>query len=372
MTAICQGNIYTIYNNILKTYDRLPAQFYTVRFSKGNGFFLEHTSDLEIKEGKVYGVHDAKCDKVLATFQKFARNLGTILSGDKGIGKSLFAKQLSIKAIERGYPVIIVDRYIPGIASYIADIEQECLILFDEFDKTFGEIQAENGMAQPQTELLTLFDGLTNGKKLFVITCNNLHKINEFLVNRPGRFHYHFRFEYPSPEEIKEYMQDKLPESVWGEIDKVIAFSKKAKLNYDCLRAIVFEISLGLTFKEAIVDLNIVNTEHVAYNVVLYYDNGVLVENSSCYVDVFNGRNQSCWLSSDGISCVKVVFNTAHMSLDTTTGKMVIPAGKLKLEYYCPEEEEQEDKSLIESLKSSKPLYLTIERAAGQGIHYAL
>ncbi len=372
MTAICQGNIYTIYNNALKTYDQLPAKFYTVRFSKETGFCLEHTSALEIKEKKIYGVHDTKCNKVLTTFKNFTRNLGAILSGDKGIGKSLFAKLLSIKAIEMGYPVIIVDRYIPGIASYIDRIEQECVVIFDEFDKTFGEIQAEGGMAQPQTELLTLFDGLTNGKKLFVITCNSLQKINEFLVNRPGRFHYHFRFEYPTSEEIQEYMKDKLPENMWGEIDKVIAFSKKVKLNYDCLRAIVLELSSGLTFKEAIVDLNIVNTEHVSYNVVLHYENGITVENSSCYMDVFNCQNQSCWLGCNGTTCVRVVFNTANMKWDATTGKIMVEADKLKLDYYSPDEEEKDEQMLIESVKSSKPLYLTIERRTGQGIHYAL
>ena len=38
--------------------------------------------------------------------------------------------------------------------------------MFDEFDKTFGNIKAADGMANPQTELLTLFDGLAQGKKV--------------------------------------------------------------------------------------------------------------------------------------------------------------------------------------------------------------
>lgn len=43
------------------------------------------------------------------------------------------------------------------------------MILFDEFDKTFGSIKAADGMADPQTEMLTLFDGLSQGKKMFVM-----------------------------------------------------------------------------------------------------------------------------------------------------------------------------------------------------------
>ena len=57
------------------------------------------------------------------------------------------------------------------------EIEQEVMILFDEFDKTFGSIKAADGMADPQTEMLTLFDGLSQGKKMFVITANRQHKI---------------------------------------------------------------------------------------------------------------------------------------------------------------------------------------------------
>ena len=72
----------------------------------------------------------------------------------------------------------------------------------------------------PQSGLLSLFDGTSQGKKLFIITCNSLSKLNDYLVNRPGRFHYHFRFEYPSSEEIMEYLTDKLGSQYISEIQK--------------------------------------------------------------------------------------------------------------------------------------------------------
>ena len=40
-----------------------------------------------------------KVKKVLHAFERFQRSLGTILSGDKGIGKSVFAKLLCQKDI---------------------------------------------------------------------------------------------------------------------------------------------------------------------------------------------------------------------------------------------------------------------------------
>ena len=64
----------------------------------------------------------SKVAKVLKAFPKAEKNLGVILSGNKGIGKSLFAKTLAVEATKVGLPVIIVDTYIPGIASFIEEI----------------------------------------------------------------------------------------------------------------------------------------------------------------------------------------------------------------------------------------------------------
>ena len=135
MKAISTGNVYRIYDDTLKTYDKLPAQPYVVRFAMHTGFYLERYSDIEITEDKIYGVHPEKVLKVLDSFSRYNRSLGVILSGDKGIGKSLFAKLLAIEAMKKGLPLIIVDRHIGGIASYLESIEQEVMVLFDEFDK---------------------------------------------------------------------------------------------------------------------------------------------------------------------------------------------------------------------------------------------
>ena len=141
MKTIQIGNRFEIYSDDLQTHDFLPPQTYVVRFDKMSGFYLELHTPLAVDE-KVYGIHQQKVDKVLCAFGKFNRNLGVILSGKKGIGKSIFARMLGIEAVNRGIPVIIVEQYIPGIASYIESIEQEVMILFDEFDKTFSNIKA--------------------------------------------------------------------------------------------------------------------------------------------------------------------------------------------------------------------------------------
>lgn len=256
MKIINTDSIYRIYPDNLKTYDSLPVGVYRACFSKMEGFFLEKQPDVEVKE-KIYGKHEEKVNKILRSFDKFERNLGVIFSGNKGIGKSVAAKLLAKHANEKGLPVILINEYLPGVSDLLNDIEQEVVVIFDEFDKTYSS-RGDDGNDK-QTEFLSLLDGFGRGKKLYVVTCNNLNRLNDFLVNRPGRFHYHIVFGYPTEDEIKEYLHDKVDAKYHGEITKVIGFSKGVELNYDCLRAIAFELNSGIPFEDAISDINIVN-----------------------------------------------------------------------------------------------------------------
>lgn len=148
-----------LYGNDMKAYDKIPAGTYDIHCSEMTGFYLSRRPDMVINE-KVYGVQSGKVAKVLNSFKVFNRNLGVILSGNKGIGKSLTAKMIAIEAAKQGYPVILANRYIGGIANFIESIDQEVMILFDEFDKTFKSRDNES----PQDTMLSLFDGTSAGK----------------------------------------------------------------------------------------------------------------------------------------------------------------------------------------------------------------
>lgn len=280
MKAIQNGNRFNIYDDSMKTYDNLPAQTYNLCFDQKTGFYLEKFADVKVNEN-VYGCHEEKVNKVLKSFNMFTRSLGVILSGDKGIGKSLFSKLLGQKAIEKGIPLILCNNYYPGIADYVNSISQEVMILFDEFDKTFPS--KKDMCPNPQTEMLTVFDGVSMNKKLFVITCNRLYDLNEFLLNRVGRFHYHFRFEYPTDKEIKIYLEDHLDEQYYAEIENVIKFSHRVELNYDSLRGIAFELNCGSTFSEAIQDLNILDVDNpnsCGYSFAVHCEDGTVIKDS--------------------------------------------------------------------------------------------
>lgn len=363
MKIVNTGNLYRIYSDDLKTYEQLPANTYLVNFSQMSGFYLELYPNISVTE-KIYGVHEEKVSKILNSFSLFERNLGVILSGDKGIGKSICAKLLSQRSVEAGYPTIIVNTYVPGIADYLTSITQEVVILFDEFDKTFGAKED----SRPQEEMLTLFDGLSQGKKMFVITCNEIHRLNEFLVNRPGRFHYHLRFDYPTPEEITEYLQDKLPEVAYPEISKVVDFSAKVKINYDCLRAIAFELSRGDTFENAIKDLNIVNVDREYYKITAYFADGSKTGSRDDCVDLFANEARETWLRYNRNFSIDITYNPADAKYSDKLFCSVIMGTDVTIDWdYDGDSVSKEE---VAAMENKKLAYITLEKKYDKPLHY--
>lgn len=376
MKVVNTGNTYQIYDNTLLTYDALPAQAYIVRFSKNMGFFLEKSNDIEVKESKIYGIHETKANKVITSYNVFNKNLGVILSGDKGIGKSLFARILAQKAIDNNLPVIIVNQYIAGIADFIESISQSVMILFDEFDKTFNAgSNKENTAADPQTSMLSLFDGVSTGKKLFVITCNETRKLNEYIVNRPGRFHYHFRFDYPAAEEITMYLQDKVDSKYHDEIANVVMFSKKVNLNFDCLRAIAFELNLGIPFKEAIKDLNIINTEPQCYNIYAVFNNESKLKHSNVSIDLFDNDHEYDYTLYNNTSSDigRVSFTVKDCIYKPELDKYIVEKENIEWEFYSYywEDTNLDERPDIKYWKENVPEYLIISKVPNHNtIHY--
>lgn len=325
MNVVHAGSTYQIYGESVKTYNLLPTRTYEVCFNKMTGFYLSSRNNLIVQEEKIYGEGPRKVDKVLRAFEATDRNFGVILSGRKGIGKSLFARLLATRAVDYSLPLIIVSDYFPGIASFLSSIEQEVIVLFDEFDKTF----ASSDDANPQEELLPLFDGLDGGKKLFIVTCNEVHKLNSYLLNRPGRFHYHFILNNPSSEDIREYMTDKLKLEYHNVIDRVITFSMTADITYDILRAIAFELNNGYSFEETIADLNISKEGAPSFMVFVTLNNGETRTAIFNNVDLSDDDNEGQWFYNknqrsrkDGYhvcfkGCnVKINFNTSEIYVD--------------------------------------------------------
>lgn len=363
MNIVQSGDTFQVFGESLQTYKKLPVGTYEINFSKMMGFYLSTHNDLVVSEEKIYGSTPKKVDKVLKSFSMVDRNFGVILSGKKGIGKSLFARQLAVKAKDYNLPLIIVDAYIPGIANFLSSIEQEVIVLFDEFEKTF----ANNDEFKPQEEMLSLFDGIDGGKKLFIVTCNEVRKLNSYLLNRPGRFHYHFILGNPNPDEIKEYMTDKLNPEYHYLIKKLIGFSMNVDLTYDVLRAIAFEINNGFSFEETLMDLNISKEESISYNISVEFSDGHMRTISKQYINLYSSDKEYLWFSAPkgGYKTnIRLTFMPSDITVNLDNAEMILDPSKIDLyvdeDYF--EMSKPEDKALFEHLSNLTVKKMTFER----------
>lgn len=287
MNVIKAGGQFKIYSEDLATYKELPAGTYNVSFNPMEGFSLVSRPNLEVQEHKIYGNSPAKIEKILKSYAMSTRNFGVMLSGEKGVGKSMFVRLLGQKVVTQGLPVIVVTISTRGISNFLSSIQQDCVVIFDEFEKTFNDEDNE------QDQLLSLFDGMDGGHKLFIVTFNDADKVNKFMLNRPGRFHYHLTIGAPSSEEVTEYMKDNLNPEYHGYIHDIVNLALVGRMPYDYLRAIAFELNQGYGLKEAMSDLNITR-ESNDFDLEVMLSNGMVYRAYNEYIEV-GSRDINCY-----------------------------------------------------------------------------
>lgn len=202
---IKNGNTFRISDEAsIQVTKELPAGNYIVKFDNMAGAFYFEGVDGFSFGGKRYGDLDRNVERILGTFQSRPNSTGVMLTGEKGSGKSLLARTISLVGAERGIPTLVINSPWCGdtFNKFIQDIHQECIVLFDEFEKVYD--------SGDQQKLLTLLDGVFPSKKLFVFTCNDKYRVDTHMRNRPGRIFYMLDFAGLSQEFIREYCDDNL------------------------------------------------------------------------------------------------------------------------------------------------------------------
>lgn len=282
-----RGNSFNVTNNQdLDIHELLPAGNYVVKIDPmTNAYYLETIDSFEAP-ARIYGDTLRNTDRILNTFNDRPATTGVMLAGEKGSGKTLLAKMLSVEGARQGVPTIVINAPHHGdrFNAFIQSIDQPTIILFDEFEKVFN--------CEEQEAILTLLDGVFPSKKLFVLTCNDKWRVDSHMRNRPGRIYYMLDFKGLTAEFIEEYCTENLKNKSYIEKVGNVA-SLFAEFNFDMLKALVEEMNrYNEAPQEALLMLNTKPEfgDKQTYDVTLTDSAGVDVKREFLGNDTYRGN----------------------------------------------------------------------------------
>ena len=232
--------------NCSENLPRLNPGVYVLQMNK-QGFFLEERpGGFEMPE-KIYGLEEAFIHRVVHTFRQTDRNMGVLLTGIRGTGKTVTAETI---AIQLGLPIILIMQDYPGIIDFIDTIPHDCTYLVDEFEKVFsmrnpGEESISGGsMEAGPSKLLPIMDGALNSKhrKVFILTTNRL-TVEPNLLQRPGRIRYLRNFTNLSRESIEMLVDDLLTRKELR-TETITFLARMEIITIDLVKAVIEEMNI--------------------------------------------------------------------------------------------------------------------------------
>lgn len=212
--------------------EKVPNGVYTLNQSMF-GFYLSRIEDEFEFSHKLYGLEESLIGRVKRTWDNTDKNLGVLLNGLKGTGKTVTAKVIANQA---NVPVIIIN-FNPeggGIPEFLNQITQDVVIFIDEYEKIFGE----------ESDLLTIMDGVfnTEHRKLFLLTTNKTY-LNDNLLQRPSRIRYFKTFNDLTPDVIAEIVDDNLDYPEFRE-ELIKIISNLEIITIDIVKAVIEETNI--------------------------------------------------------------------------------------------------------------------------------
>lgn len=255
-------------------HEKLPVGNYLVCYDQQTGFFLQKQTDFTLPE-KLYG--DFSCvDRWIKSFENNSdKNLGILLSGIKGSGKTVTAKLFCQKI---NMPVIIITEPYTGPAfeDFISNpVLSGSIVFIDEFEKVYKEKEGESN------SLLTIIDGVYTSKLIFLFTVNDINQINGKLKNRLNRIKYHKVFSTLDAKLVEEITDDLLVNKEHKE--SVMKFAETFDIvTMDVLTAVIKEVNLF--DEDALTCAKYLNLMHESsyYKVSVAYK-GVSYPTGNCY-----------------------------------------------------------------------------------------
>lgn len=233
----------TISNNLVP---KLFNHVYSINYHPKFGYSLIVVEEKFTFPYKVYTHEEKFVKRIVKTYNNISKNLGILLNGVKGTGKSVTAKQI---CNELNLPVILVSKNTPDLVDFLISIQQECVLFIDEFEKVFDQDEDE------QKELLSMMDGARESvyKRVFLLTTNNLYVDNN-LLDRPSRIRYLKSYKNLSPEIVELILEDLL---VNKELHSdVFEYIKTLELiSMDVVKAVIEEVNIHNDVPEHFTDI---------------------------------------------------------------------------------------------------------------------
>jgi broad-specificity NMP kinase len=226
--------------------DNLPPGVYMLSLDPRLGFYLDQKMDKFPLPSKVYGINSKFIDRCIKTWNSVQGNLGVLMNGLRGTGKTVTAE---IIANRLNMPVILVANTYEDMHDFFGDIQQEVVIFFDEFEKVFPS------RWDKPSEILTMMDGACKSpfRRLFLLTTNEL-KVDENLIQRPGRIRYLKTFGNLVPDVVTEVVTDRVHNKAL--VKEIVDFISELEIiTLDIVCAIVDEVNIHNELPEEFKDV---------------------------------------------------------------------------------------------------------------------
>lgn len=258
---------------------------------------LTPLDDFKLSHGKIYGNSQNRANHIVEAFRKndAEHNLGVLLSGGRGLGKTLTTR-LVIEQLKDDYPIIVISEYMPGMAEFLSHLKN-AVILMDEFEKFMsGNINNDDNKNEQtkQESILSVLDGNTGSAgNLYLLTVNNTHKLDENLISRPGRIRYHYVYESEDASVVRAYCKDNLNDK--SKIEEVVNILGSTKyVSMDIISSFVDELNkfpeLSPTDVREYFNLD-VSTSKLKYSVLMRTPDG-----NFTYSTTYSGSPDEIWL----------------------------------------------------------------------------
>lgn len=312
----------------------LPKGIYKLMIDPFENPYLSRIQDKFQFPYKIYGTEVGFINRVVRSWKHTTSNLGVILNGLKGTGKTVTAELIANKL---ELPVIIISAHHPKLVSFLNDIQQDVVIFIDEFEKIYDGWE---------NSLLSIMDGVmkTKHRLFFLLTTNEL-RVDRNLLQRPSRIRYIKTFSDLSLPVIMEVVQDKLIHQ--DLFDATITFiSELPIITMDLIKSVVEEVNIHNEGPENFKDVfNIHSNNDQMYNVYTL-ENGKKVE-----VESFVLINPSGMSLTQGSS-----FCIGHRCMGTIH-KVFSPNQFMVREIIMNNENEVENKDTIYFLERAKNVH---------------